>query len=188
MRPERRMSMKITHASRILGGSSFSVLIVFLLTAFSASATAQPPLEAVPPPLKTVSKSELSQLESTKDVKRRTQTALDLMSARLKQAETLIVQEQLDQMYKELGGFHGLMDNMMAFLNASDRDSGKVLNNFKRFEIGLRQFRPRLELIRRDVPSNYEPYIRNLISYVRDARSKAVEPLFGDGVVPKTKP
>lgn len=147
----------------------------------------QPPVDTAPPPLKTVSKAELAQLQATKDVKKRTQTALDLMAARLKQAEVLIAQEQLDQMYKELGGFHGLMDNTMAFLNASDRDSGKVLNNFKRFEIGLRQLRPRLELIRRDIPSSYEPYVRNLIQYLRDARAKAVEPLFGDSVMPRTK-
>lgn len=164
----------------------YASAFVFVLC-LSGIAFGQPPLEIAPPPLKTVSKTELSQLEATRDVKKRTQTALELMSARLTQAETLIKQEQLDQMYKELGGFHGLMDNMMAFLNASDRDSGKVLNNFKRFEMGLRQFRPRLELIRRELPSNYEPYVRNLISYVRDARSKAVEPLFGDSVVRKTK-
>lgn len=155
---------------------------------FSPDITAQPNPDVAPPPLKVVSKNELTQLEGQKDVKKRTQTALELMSARLKQAETLIAQEQLDQMYKELGGFHGLMDNTLSFLNSSDRDSGKVLNNFKRFEIGLRQFRPRLELIRRDIPSNYEPYVRNLIQYLRDARAKAVEPLFGDSVVPRTKP
>ncbi|NOT47813.1 MAG: hypothetical protein HOP17_08695 [Acidobacteria bacterium] len=161
--------------------------VVFLFMCFAAASSAQPQLDSAPPPLKVVSKSELAQLEASRDIKKRTQTALELMSARLKQAEVLIVQENLDQMYKELGGFHGLMDNTLAFLNASDRDSGKVLNNFKRFEIGLRQFRPRLELIRRDIPSNYEPYVRNLIMYVRDARSKAVEPMFGDSVVPRTK-
>ncbi|MEK7855704.1 MAG: hypothetical protein AAB288_06415, partial [Acidobacteriota bacterium] len=64
---------------------------------------------------------------------------------------------------------------------------GKVLNNFKRLEIGLRQFRPRLELIRRGIPSEYEPYLRSLIQYVRDARAKAVEPLFGDSVVPRVR-
>lgn len=157
----------------------------FLFALFSGASFAQPPLDTVPPPLKTISKSEISLLEASKDVKKRTQTALELMAARLKQAEMFIAEEQLDQMYKELGGFHGLMDNTMAFLNGSDRDSGKVLNNFKRFEIGLRQFRPRLELIRRDIPSTYEPYVRNLIMYVRDARTKAVEPLFGDSVIPK---
>lgn len=158
-----------------------------LLSCLSLAANAQDPLDTAPPPLKIVSKAELARLEVNKDVKKRTQTALELMAARLKQAELLLGQEQLDEMYKELGGFHGLMDNTLAFLNASDRDSGKVLNNFKRLEIGLRQFRPRLELIRRGIPSEYEPYLRSLIQYVRDARAKAVEPLFGDSVVPRVR-
>lgn len=161
----------------------------FILCFFGCAAHAQPPIEdTAPPPLRIVSKDELARLEAIRDVKKRTRTALELMSARLKQAETLIAQDQLDLMYKELGGFHGLMDNTLAFLDKGDQDSGKVLNNYKRFEIGLRQFRPRLELIRRDIPLRYEPYVRNLIGYLRDARTKAVEPLFGDSVVPRNKP
>lgn len=156
------------------------------LCLFAPATSAQPVADDnAPPPLKTVSKEELAKLESAKDVKKRTQTALELMSARLKQAETLMAQEQLDQMYLELGSFHGLMDNTLVFLDKSDQDSGKVLNNYKRFEIGLREFRPRLELIRRDVPIRYEKYIRNLILYLREARAKAVEPLFSDSVLPR---
>ena len=70
----------------------------------------------------------------------------------------------------------------------SSSSGGKVSNNYKRFEMGLRQFRPRLELIRRSIPVMYEPYVRNLITYLREARAKAVEPLFSDTVVPKNKP
>lgn len=146
------------------------------------------PDDTAPPPLRTISKAELARLGGSKDVKKRIQTALELMAARLKQAETLRSQDDFDGMYLELGGFHGLMDNTLTFLDASDRDSSKVLNNYKRFEMGLRQFRPQLELIRREVPARYERYVRNLIIYLRDARSKAVEPLFGDRVVPQTKP
>ncbi len=160
----------------------------FLLCSFG-DASAQPvPDDTAPPPLKYVSKEELARLDSIPEVKKRTQTALDLMSLRLKQAETLMAQDQLDLMYKELGSFHGLMDNTLEFLDKSDQDSRKVLNNYKRFEIGLRQFRPRLELIRRDIPVRYEHYVRNLIMYLRDARTKAVEPLFSDSVVPASKP
>lgn len=166
----------------------FAIAFALLLLGSNAL-NAQPiPDDTAPPPLKFVPKDEAARLENVTDVKKRTQTALELMSARLKQAETLMAQGQLDEMYKELGGFHGLMDNTLAFLNKSDKDSGKVLNNYKRFEMGLRQFRPRLELIRRDIPLRYEPYLRNLIQYLRDARAKAVESLFSDSVVPRKKP
>lgn len=149
-------------------------------------AVAQPGVDdTAPPPLKVISKEERSQLEAVRDVKKRTQLALDVMSLRLKQAETLMAQEQHDQMYLELGGFHGLMDNTLAFLDKSDQDREKVLNNYKRFELGLRQFRPRLELIRRTIPVRYEPYLRNLIGYLREARTKAIEPFFSDSVLPR---
>lgn len=144
------------------------------------------PLEIAPPPLKILSRDELASLNAIRDVKTRTQTALSLMEFRLKQAESMIEQSKLDQMYKELGSFHGLMDNTLAYLDSGEKNSNRVLNNFKRFEMGLRQFRPRLELIRRTVPSMYEPYVNNLIVYLRDARAKAVEPFFSDTVVPRS--
>ncbi len=158
---------------------------VFLAICTSAQIESDDP---APPPLKFVTKADLARLEAVTDAKKRTQLALDLMSERLKAAETLGAQDQLDEMYKELGGFHGIMDNTLAYLDRSDQNRGKVLNNYKRFEIGLREFRPRLELIRRDIPVRYEAYVRNLIVYLREARAKAVEPLFGDSVVPRNKP
>jgi hypothetical protein len=91
-------------------------------------------------------------------------------------------------MFVELGGFHGLMDNMLAFLSNSDRDSNKVLNNFKRFEIGLRGFRTRLEMIRHELPIRYDQYVRNLVRNIRAARARAIEPLFDDTVLPDKKP
>jgi len=167
-----------------------SILAAVILLGFaSMNSHAQVGLQEIaPPPLKILSKDELAQLGAITDVKKRTSTALELMSLRLTQAETLIEREDLDQMYKELGSFHGLMDNTLAFLNGNAKNSNRVLNNFKRYEMGLRQFRPRLEMIRRSVPLMYEPYVNNLIGYLRDARAKAVEPLFGDSVVPRTRP
>ncbi len=105
------------------------------------------------------------------------------MDARLAKAETFNNQRQYTQMFDELGGFHALVDDTLNYLHSHDTDSGKVLNNFKRLEMSLRQFAPRLELIRRDLPLRYELYVRKLIIYVREARSKAVEPLFDNSVV-----
>jgi len=179
------MFWKIARSGSVLrlvtGVAVFAVLAIGAAAQIDGDDTA-------PPPLKFVTKADLAKLEATTDVKKRTQTALDLMSERLKMAETLGTQDQLDEMYKELGGFHGIMDNTLAFLDSSDKSRGKVLNNYKKFEMGLRQFRPRLELIRRDIPVRYEAYVRNLIVYLREARAKAVEPLFSDSVVPRNKP
>lgn len=141
-----------------------------------------------PPPLKLLSQEEKAKLGSESEVKRRTKLALELMNSRLKQAETFYTAANYDDMFTQLGAFHGLMDNMLEFLNKSDKDNNKVLSNFKRLEIGLRGFTPRLEIIHHDVPIRYEQYVRSLIKNLRAARTRAVEPLFDDTVLPDKKP
>lgn len=142
--------------------------------------------DAAPPPVKVLSSSERSQLESKQDLKGRTKLALALMSTRLSKAEELNAKSEFAEMYDELGGFHALMDDTLEFLeNAPRRD--KTLSNLKRFEITLRGFAPRLGLIRRELPSEYDHYVRSLIRYLRDARSKAIEPFFDDSIVPQRR-
>ncbi len=164
------------------------ILICFYLLTFcfglSSVYAQEDTSQLAPPPLKQISKEEKEQLDAETDIKDRTKLALELMSARLKKAEELSAGEGFDDMFTELGGFHALMDNTLAFLTRSDQNNGKILNNFKRFEIGLRMFTPRLEVIRRESPVKYETYVRNLIKYLRDTRTKAVEPFFGTSVVP----
>ena len=145
-------------------------------------------LEVAPPPLKILSADEKAKLAAESEVKRRTKLALDLMEVRLKQAEAFDAKQNFDQMFVELGAFQGLMDDMLEFLYKSDKDSKRVLNNFKKFEIGLRMFTPRLELVRSHLPVRYERYVRNLVKNLRAARAKAIEPLFDDTVVPSKKP
>ena len=162
----------------------FVALAIF--PAISARAQQAEPGD-IPPPAKIVSKDERSQLDAQVDVKKRTKLALDLMNVRLTKAEGLHTSGNLDGMFVELGVFHALVDTTLEFLNKSDKDNRKVLDNFKRFEIGLRTFAPRLELIRRDLPLKYEFYVRSLAVYLRNARAKAVEPLFSDTIVPPDK-
>jgi hypothetical protein len=47
----------------------------------------------------------------------------------------------------------------------------------------LRSYTPRLELIRRDLPIKYEYYVRVLIKVLREARARAIDPLFDDTVL-----
>lgn len=165
---------------------------VFLLVASCLLLTVQaqpdePLNETAPPPLKILSKAEKTQLEAVTDIKQRTKLALELMEARLLTAEGFSAKEQYNEMFNELGNFHALVDNTLDFLGGKDSDSGKVLNNFKRIELSLRKYITRLELIRRDLPIKYEFYVRKLVKHIREARTRAVEPLFGDSVVPEKK-
>jgi hypothetical protein len=141
-------------------------------------------VDTAPPPLRLVTKAERTALDDARDIKARTKLALEYMSDHLTQAEALNEKHEYDAMYTELGGFHGLLDNELLFLIKGDSSSKKVLNNLKRFEIGLRGFMPRLEVIHRELPFRYEEYVRKLIAYVRNARTRALDPLFGDTVIP----
>ena len=157
---------------------SFLLLSTFCLS----EAAAQP--GAVPPPSKVIDKAEKEKLEAPMDEKDRTILALTFMDAHLKQAEKFFEAQDYYNLYVELGAFHYLMDNTLDYLLRHNTGSGKMRSNLKRYEIGLRGYSPRIELIRREVDTKYEPYIFRLLKLLRDTRSAAIEPLFGDTVVP----
>ncbi len=166
--------------------SVYFCLFTFLILFLPSLTIAQEQFDTddAPPPLKIISKQEKSLLDVETNVSDRTKLSLVLMENRLKKAEDFYTRESYVEMSDELGGFSALMDNTLNFLKKNDNGGGKILNNFKRLEINLRRFAPRLELIRRELPMRFESYVRNLIKSVRQARAKAVEPLFDDSVVP----
>lgn len=143
----------------------------------------EPPLDVAPPPLKLLTKDEKTSLEAQdSNIKKRTKVSLELMDARLLRAEKFHAESDFKDSLTELAGFHALLDNTLAFLLKTD--SGKSDRSFITFEIYLRKQVPRLETIRREMPLKYGYYVGKLMTAVRDARSKAVEPLFDDSVVP----
>jgi hypothetical protein len=139
--------------------------------------------DPAPPPLRMLAKDERISLEAQANVKARTQLAVDYMNTHLAAAEEQFSKHEFDAMFNELGGFHALVDNTLLYLTTGDKSNKKVLDNLKRFEIALRQFMPRLEAIHHELPFRYEDYVRKLIAYVRNARTKALDPLFSDTVV-----
>jgi hypothetical protein len=160
------------------------VAIFFLFTAYCSLpvvlAQDEPPKDAAPPPLKIISKDEKKLLEAETNLKKRTQLSLDLMEARLKTAEELAVQSKYQESLNELGGFQALLEGALGYLERNEFGTSKSDYNFKRLEIGLRRTVARLELVRRELPFKYGYYVQKLQKFVRDARSKAVEPLFAD--------
>lgn len=167
--------------------SSLLILLGALCFVFDVSAQESEPREVMPPPLKFISKEEKKLLEAETDVKSRTKLALTLIDAKLKEAEFLSAQQKYQEMFERLGNFHALVDHTLDFLDRNDNGRGKVLNNFKRLEISLRTYLTRIELIRRDLPLEYEFYVRNLGKHIRNARAKAVEPFFSETIVPNNK-
>ena len=185
----------MTHWARnkeqhIRAACRLAALLFALNVTFSLTIHAQDdPPEVAPPPLKIISKTEKTRLEErSSDLKGRTKLSLELMDLRLDAAEKFAGTKQFDLMFSELGGFHALMDESLEFLDRRDTGAnGKVLDNFKRIEIGLRGFSPRIETIRRELPIRYDDYVRKLMRFVREARTRATEPLFSDSVLPNRR-
>ncbi len=166
----------------------FFLLPFYFLLSLPPAMAQDGPEDAAPPPLKVFSKEERDRLGSQLDLKDRTKLALELMGSRLTEAERLAAAGDNAAMYTELGGFHALMDHIMEHVDKLDERRSKVLDAYKRIEIGLRNYTPRLENIRRDVPLKYEHYVRKLIKYLRDTRANALEPMFGNTVVRNNDP
>ncbi|MBK8305222.1 MAG: tetratricopeptide repeat protein [Chloracidobacterium sp.] len=173
--------------------SARRIRFVFLALLFAIHCSlftvlAQPEPEPIPPPVIVVTKIERQKLDALADLKERTKLSLDLMNSHLTAAEKYNTDQDFDTMFRELGGFHGLLDNAMAHIERQNAQNIKVLDNYKRIEIGLRGFSTRLEGIRRDMPDRYEDYVRKLLIHLRDMRTKAAEPFFKDAIVPNTPP
>jgi hypothetical protein len=170
-------------STSILSFAACYILAFAIILVLDFAAAAQYPADAAPPPIKMLSKSEKLDLNSRTDPKGRTELALELMDKRLKSAEKLRVDENYSLMYAELGGFHALMDDNLSFLLRSNSKEGKQLNSLKKFEIGLRTFVSRLESVRRDLPSNFDPYLKMLLKSIDEAREKAMAPFFSNTVI-----
>lgn len=149
---------------------------------FASIAVAQSD-DVPPPPLKMMSKSEKAELAAKTEPKERVNLALQFMETRLKSAEKDRADENYSVMYAELGGFDAIMDSTLEYLLHANANEGRRLNSLKRFEIGLREFVPRIEGIRRDSPLNFDPYLKTLLKYISDAREKAIAPFFSNTVV-----
>ena len=173
---------------KALSRNGVFVWLCFLSFSTASAAQESIPPDAAPPPLKVLTKAEKEQLAEAKDVKERTKLTLELMGARIKVAEGYLPQDHYEQVFTELGGFHALVVDVLEYLSKSSADKNKVLDNFKRFELGLRALTPRVELIHRQMPPAREYYLRILLRELRDARTKAIEPLFGDVVTKRSDP
>lgn len=165
----------------------FAAISLGLFFAFTAAAQDDPP-DAAPPPIKVIPKEDAVRLATKTDVKDRTKISLELMNQCLAAAERLSTERNFPAMYEEFGHFHALMDDALNYLTVRDTGRGKVLDNFKRLEISLRAMATRIEIIRRELPLRYDPYVRKLMGYLRNVRAKATDSLFGDSVVPVKKP
>lgn len=161
----------------------FVFCLLFISPFLTLAQEGEPPEDVAPPPFKFLSKVEKTSLESqNNNIKKRTKLSLELMDARMLKAEKSQVENNYSSSLEELAGFHAILDNTLDYLIKTN--AGKNDRSFINFEIYLRKQVPRLESIRREMPVRYGYYVGKLMIAVREARAKAVEPIFRDSVIP----
>ena len=163
---------------------SFALIILATPSITFAQKTEKIPDGVVPPPLNIISKDAKKQLNAQTKPKKRTKLALVFMNARLLKSQKLIEGKEFEKSLNQLGKFKAILQNTLQFLKKNEKRRGSF-KNFKRFEITLRRFLPKLELVRRKMPFRYGYHVSQLIKTVRKARSAAIDPLFDDTVIPQ---
>lgn len=163
---------------------ALSVMLLCAVPALAQEVDEEIPKDVVPPPLNLISKEEAKQLGAEDKMKNRTKLAIELMEARLVRSEELLRQDDYQESLNQIGVFQGLLIDTLKFLK-SNEDSKGVEKNYKRLEMNLRDFMPRLELLRREMPFKYGYHVKQMLIFVRDARTRALTPLFDDTVLPE---
>ena len=166
----------------------FSLVAVFCLTGFVFGQDAQPndyqdANDTAPPPVFTMSGAEKSQLTNESDLKRRTQLCLMLADARLRSAEAATDREDFQAALLDLGSYQAIIENHIKFLERGNYSDGKVRDNFRRMDITLRSYTPRIETIRRTTPFEFAVHLKSILNFTRDARARALDSFFSDTIL-----
>ncbi|MEZ5308917.1 MAG: hypothetical protein R2684_17360 [Pyrinomonadaceae bacterium] len=162
------------------GSMALALALVFTLASgiFAQEPDELPP-GVVPPPLAVVPKDIREKLDAEKDPSDRVKLALGYMDSALAAADASAEKNEYDESLAALGKFRALLQDTMRYLSQYSQAS-KALKGYKRFEIGLREFIPSLELIRRNMPPSHGYHAEKIIGEVKDARKKSVEKFFGE--------
>jgi hypothetical protein len=141
-----------------------------------------------PPPLKSVSRGERSQLDTARDTKSRMRATLEMAEARLSRAEQLAAGQQYDAACGELGSYQGLIENFFTFLNDREPRKDKIRDVLKRLELALRAQGARIEAIRRVTPSEHAVNVKAILDFAYRARTEALNTFFGDAPMTEASP
>lgn len=164
-----------------------------LLACVCAEAAAQPqagaqrtaPPDAAPPPMRYLPEETRARLAAeARDPKKRIKLSIELAEARLAGAAAHVEADRFDAATLELGVYEAIVKDAVVFLKSTGKPSNKVRDLIKRLELALRSHVPRLETLRRSLPSQHAVYAQTTLDFVRDARSEALDSFFDNSVVP----
>lgn len=182
---------------RFLGAPDLSAARVLLCAALlacacveaagqpQAAATPRPREDVAPPPMRYLPEETRAKLAAARDSKARTRLSLELADARLAAAAALAAADRFDAATLELGVYEAIVKDAIVSVQKSGKSSGKTRDLFKRIELALRSHVPRLETLRRGLPSQHAVHVQTTLDFVRDARSEALEAFFDNNIIPE---
>jgi len=159
---------------------------VIAACAFSTCAFAQQfriPQMPAPPPMRFVTRSERSELDSARDPKARLRATVSIAEAHLQRAEVFTTNKKFDEAAAEVGEYLGLIGDMRSFVATLNHDKNATRDIYRHFEIAVRPHIPRLAVIRRDTPATYAGNIKDAEEYIKDTRSEALDSFYGHSVL-----
>lgn len=171
----------------------FAALAFVALAAGSASAQQQTDANeqrddalSAAPPLRYVPDDVRRQLDTeARDVKARTKLGLQLAEDRLARAATASDADRFEECTNELGVYEAIVADTIRYVQTSGRTGNKLRDTFKRIELTLRAHVPRIETLRRGLPSAHAVYAKATIEFVRVQRDQALSSFYDDSVIPE---
>jgi hypothetical protein len=181
------MSIAEIQRDKVTGTQIIFLLVVLSVTAPSVIAMGAPqdphPQEqTAPPPLKIITRLERTQLNQAKDPKARVKTTIELAEAHLANAENQTSQHEYDRAAAEAGMYWALVEDGLSFLKTA-RDNNARRDLYKRLELSLRAQGPRLSIMRRETPSDYAVWIKEIEDFARRGRTEALNSFYGHTVL-----
>ena len=135
-----------------------------------------------------VAREDRAQLTTAKDAKARVRLTMELAEARLTKIEGLTSQKQFEQASEALGGYLGLVEDVMRYIGSVtglNRTSTQDL--YRKLDIALRGQIPRLVVMRRMTPVDYATHLKAAEEFIRDTRTEALDYFYGYSVLREKK-
>ena len=170
-------------AQRSIALSAHLLLLAFVLVPTVCAQDPQPTPLPAPPPFKMIVKEERMQIDQARDASDRLKLIINFATGHLTVAEQHTAAGNFEAASSEVGMYHALIENALAFLSTFKRDSNKTRDLYKRLELALRAHGPRLTAMRRVTPLEFPVWIKKVEDFARDGRTEALNSFYGHTVV-----
>ena len=139
--------------------------------------------DGAPPPMRYLPEEARAKLSAVRDLKSRTRLSLELAEERIALVEGHVTADRFEEATRELGIYEALIKDAINHVQGSGPVDNKRRDQYKRIELALRAHVPRIEGIRRNLPSQNAVYARATLDFIRGLRTEALNAFYDDTVL-----